>query len=101
MVAESDVREAMVRSVRHWGISPVDLGLIDSIVVDGPSVLIKIVPHCDCPFLPSVLEDMFEAANAVPGVEDVDIEVLWEVRWRPSMLTDDGRRCLGVPPRAR
>ncbi|MCI0497026.1 MAG: iron-sulfur cluster assembly protein [Thermoplasmata archaeon] len=97
MVEERDVRAAMESAAKHMGASLVDLGLIDSIVVDGVSVRIRVVPHCDCPFLPSVLEDMYEAVIGVPGIDEVDIEVIWSVQWRPSRLSEEGRRCLGLP----
>ncbi len=32
----------------------------------------------------------------MPGVEDVEVELVWDPPWSPELITEDGKRLLGL-----
>ncbi|HIF11430.1 MAG TPA: aromatic ring hydroxylase, partial [Dehalococcoidia bacterium] len=32
----------------------------------------------------------------LPGVEDVEVELVWDPPWSPELITEDGKRLLGL-----
>jgi metal-sulfur cluster biosynthetic enzyme len=32
----------------------------------------------------------------LPGVRDVQVDLVWEPRWNPAMMTDAGRQFIGA-----
>ncbi|HID73593.1 MAG TPA: DUF59 domain-containing protein [Thermoplasmata archaeon] len=103
MVTESDVLDAISRPLDpSLGVPLVDLGMIQEVsVVDEHNVIIKVIPPCNCPFLPLILENLYLAAREIPGISEVDIEVLWDSQWVPSLMSKEGRRRLGLDPKDR
>ncbi len=83
---------------RERGVSIVDLGLIDAVRVEGGHVSVAMLLTSGwCPF--SVhLEQMIEAeVSRLPGVEQVEVEILWNPVWTPDRMTDEARRRLTLP----
>jgi metal-sulfur cluster biosynthetic enzyme len=83
---------------RERGVSVVDLGLIQSVQVEGGHVSVAMLLTSGwCPF--SVhLEQMVETeVRRLPGVEQVDVEVVWNPVWTPERMSDEARRRLTLP----
>ena len=83
-------------------INVVDLGLIyacdaQPLANGGHRVEIKMsmtAPGCG---MGDVLrEDALARVAAVPGVSDVDVELVWEPPWDPSLMSDAARLQLGL-----
>ncbi|RMD90619.1 MAG: SUF system Fe-S cluster assembly protein [Calditrichaeota bacterium] len=80
---------------------PVDiyeLGLIYDIAIDDSNnVYIKMTltsPACPAAtFLPGQVEDR---VRAIPEVNDVKVDVVWEPPWNPDMMSDVARFELGM-----
>jgi len=79
------------------GINVVDLGLIYSAELqDGRAKVSMTMTTPGCP----VVDEMQETAESaiwrlVPGVQEVDIEVVWSPAWRPTMMSAGAREQLG------
>ena len=97
MVTKDDVFEAL-RGVEdpELGMDIVDLGLVYDVEVDGPKVTVKhSLTSLGCPAGPMIQEDMHNVAAAVPGVEEVEIELTWDPPWTPERMSDDAKFILG------
>lgn len=90
---------AALRSVidPELGCNLVDLGLIYSLAIDGGRVDVKMtLTTPGCPMHDSLAEGVQSALLQVEGVEEANVEVVWDPPWNPAMLTDAGREQLGM-----
>ena len=78
------------------GMDIVELGLLYDVEVDGSKVkLTHSLTSMGCPAGPMIQEDMHNCAAAVPGVEEVEIELIWDPPWTPDRMSDDAKFILG------
>lgn len=79
------------------GVNVVDLGLVYDVEVNGGRVRVTMtLTTPGCPLHDSLTEAVNEAVRVfVPSVVSVDVNVVWDPRWTPSMITAAGRRELG------
>ena len=77
-------------------ISVVDMGLIFDIDDDGPGRLRVTMTFTAtaCPCMSLMEMDIRDRLRAEPGVEAVEIEVVWSPAWHRGMLTDEGKATL-------
>lgn len=94
--AAGTARRARVRAALRDVIDPevgldvVTMGLVYGIEVEGASVRIRhTLTTPGCPMGDVLEEGIAEAARSVPGVEEVETELVWEPRWDPGMIDDD------------
>jgi metal-sulfur cluster biosynthetic enzyme len=79
-------------------ISVVDMGLIESIEILDKRVEIEMVLTTGwCPFASRLLEMVEEEVAALPGVEAVDVEVVWDPTWTPERMSAGAREKLRLP----
>jgi len=82
--------------------SIVDLGLVYDLRAEdraegGKKVLIKMTLTAPgCGVAPLILEDVKERVSKVPGVGDVDVELVFEPPWTPAKMSDAARLLLGM-----
>ncbi|HLP77368.1 MAG TPA: putative Fe-S cluster assembly protein SufT [Candidatus Paceibacterota bacterium] len=80
----------------------VDLGLVYSMQLErrptgGSSVQIKMTltaPGCGMGGV--IAGDAQQKLLGLPGVEDANVEIVWEPQWHHSMITEQGRKILGL-----
>ena len=87
MPTEQEIREAL-RPVRdpEIGMSVIDLEMIREVVIEGDTVVIKMVLTAPfCPLADLITEQVRQAAAAVPGVKEAKVTPLQE-RWDPSWI---------------
>ena len=96
-------RERVMEAVRQCfdpeiPINIVDLGLIyDVQVTDDATVKIKMTLTSQaCPSAASIPEQVKLQVSAIDEVRDVQVDVVWEPQWNPSMITPEGRQRLGI-----
>jgi metal-sulfur cluster biosynthetic enzyme len=78
------------------GMDIVELGLLYDVEVEGPRVkVIHSLTSMGCPAGPMIQEGIYSVASAVPGVEEVDVELTWEPAWTPDKMSDDAKFILG------
>lgn len=80
----------------------VDLGLIYDLEVEelptgASKVLVKMTLTArGCGMGPVMARDAQAKLLAIPGVEDAQVELVWDPPWHQSMITPAGRRALGL-----
>lgn len=79
----------------------VDLGLIYNIEITGPKVLVTMtLTTPGCPMSESIAHGVQMALLNLEGVEEAEVEVVWDPPWHPDMMTDYGRSRVGMAPRS-
>ena len=75
----------------------VDLGLVYGIAVQGANVRVQmtLTTH-GCPMHESIASGVKSALLGLPGVENVEVEVVWDPPWHPAMMTEAGRARVGI-----
>jgi metal-sulfur cluster biosynthetic enzyme len=97
MPSQNDLLEAL-RQVEdpELGMDVVDLGLVYEVEVDGPKVkIIYSLTSMGCPAGPLIAGDMERVSREVPGVEDVELELVFDPPWTPDKMSDDAKFILG------
>ena len=76
-------------------VSLVDLGLIyDVRLVEGCAEVDLSFTATACPAMDFIQDDIRERLLAEPGVDEVNIQVVWEPPWTPERITEPGRKQL-------
>ena len=97
MPTKDEVVEAL-REVEdpELGMDIVELGLMYDVEVDGPKVkVVHSLTSMGCPAGPMIQEGIHDAAAALPGVEDVEVELTWDPPWTPDRMSEDAKFILG------
>ena len=75
----------------------VDLGLIYGIHIDGGKVAVQMtLTTPGCPMHESIGWGVKNALLSLEGVEEAEVEIVWDPPWNPAMMTDDGRARVGL-----
>jgi metal-sulfur cluster biosynthetic enzyme len=78
----------------EYPISVVDLGLIRGVEVEGAKAKIKLTYTClGCPAMDMIQDDVSDRLLEMEGIDEVDIEVVWET-WSRKDITPLGRKQL-------
>lgn len=79
------------------GVNIVDLGLIYSVqpIAGGLKVIMTLTTP-GCPMHTSIAEGVRNILLTLDGVSNVEVEIVWDPPWHPSMMTDAGRAMTGV-----
>jgi metal-sulfur cluster biosynthetic enzyme len=76
-------------------INIVDLGLVYGVRREGARVDVDLTfTAMGCPAYDFLLSDVRERLLQEPGVEEVQIRIVWDPPWTSSRLTEDGRDAL-------
>jgi metal-sulfur cluster biosynthetic enzyme len=74
----------------------VDLGLVYGIAVDGATVRIDMtLTSPGCPSGAEIMTDAETELKAVPGVEKVEVNLVWAPFWTPEKMEPRVRAYLG------
>ena len=72
-----------------------DLGLIYEIEVKDQAVQIKMsLTSQGCPSAREIPDMVRSRVLELPGVADVDVQVVWNPPWNPSMISQEGKKIL-------
>ena len=75
----------------------VDLGLIYSVFVNGSQVKIKMtLTSPTCGMGPILQEEVFNKVEAIDGVDQVDVELVFDPPWQQDMMSDAAKLELGL-----
>ena len=103
---ESPSREAVIGALDNCydpccserRISGVDMGLIESIEIRDGGVRIEMVLTTGwCPFASRLLEIVTEEVGALPEVDGVEVDVVWDPAWTPERMSESAREKLRLP----
>jgi metal-sulfur cluster biosynthetic enzyme len=97
MVTEDQVREALKQiEDPEVGLNIVDLGLIYDIEVDGSTVNVSMtLTSPGCPVGPQLLNGSQMVVKELEGVEEANIQLVWEPFWSPDRINPEYRAILG------
>jgi metal-sulfur cluster biosynthetic enzyme len=95
---EAIIREALRRVVDpELGCNIVDLGLVYGIVISGTKVtVIMTLTTPGCPMHESIAWGVQSALLNLQGVEEVDVQLVWDPPWTPARMSHYGRACTGL-----
>ena len=80
------------------GLSVVDMGLVEDVHVEGSNVRVELVLTTGwCPFVASLSATIPERLRQLRGVENVEVNVLWDPVWTTDRLSQKARAELAVP----
>ncbi len=98
MIDEATLREALRLVVDpEIDCNIVDLGLIYGIAIDGAKVTATMtLTTAGCPMHESIAWGVKCALLNLEGVEDVEVNVVWDPPWTPARMSDYGRERTGV-----
>ena len=75
----------------------VDLGLIYDVAIDGDACNIKMTLTSQaCPEAKTIPDVVMRRVNTIQGIENTNVEVVWEPQWTPQLISDEGRKILGI-----
>ncbi len=78
-------------------INIVDMGLVYDVRVEGKKVFVKMtLTMPGCMMGPSIAGDAQVRILALPGVEEANVEMVWDPPWHPSMMSEDAKVRLGM-----
>ena len=73
-----------------------DLGLIYNVDVDEDNATILMTLTAPgCPVVDVLVDDVTQAARAVEGIENVNVELTFDPPWDKSMMSEEARLELG------
>jgi metal-sulfur cluster biosynthetic enzyme len=81
------------------GLGVVDLGLIYDIeVIDEKTVYIGMtLTTPGCPYGPTLITEIESAVKRIPGVKNVDVDIVWDPPWNPAeMASEYAKDVLGL-----
>lgn len=74
-----------------------DLGLIYAVEIDGSRVRVEMTLTAPgCPSAQELPEAVHMAVSTVPGVSEVEVEVVWDPPWDPSRMSEEAQLALNI-----
>ncbi len=74
----------------------VNLGLVYDVEVDGVRVDVEMTFTSPmCPAGPAIVKDVTTAIEAMDGVDEAKIEIVWDPPWSMEMMSEDLKFMLG------
>lgn len=76
----------------------VDLGLIYDVRIADDLVNVKMTLTTQgCGMGGYISQEAEEQIRSLPGVREAKVEIVWDPPWDPSMISEAGRKTLGLP----
>ena len=94
---EADMREVLKQVVDpELQMNIVDLGLVYGVEQRESKVHVDLtLTSPGCPYGPYILHGVKQNLLTLKGIEDVDIDVVWEPPWGPDKMTEEAKLELG------
>jgi metal-sulfur cluster biosynthetic enzyme len=98
MITKQAVLEALKGVVDpELGLNIVDLGLVYGVEVDEDRVLVRMtLTTPGCPLGSLIAEQARKALDALAGVKEAKLELVWDPPWTPERMSEAARRRLGL-----
>ncbi len=95
---EETIREALRGVIDpEIGVNIVDIGLVYGIALTGGRAVVTMTMTSPaCPLTSYMTAAVTDAVrNAVPDIDDVQVDLVWDPAWHPTMMSDRAKRDLG------
>jgi metal-sulfur cluster biosynthetic enzyme len=93
MLTKEDILDALQPVVDpEMGIGIVDLGLVYDVEVEdeGKKLQVKMTLTTPmCPYGPMLVGQVEDVLRATPGVEEVEVSLVWDPPWDPRTMASD------------
>ena len=98
MPTERDVWDALGSvSDPEYPLSIVDLGMVYGAALSGTTATVTMTfTSIGCPAIEMIVTDIREAVGAVDGINDVQVQIVWDPPWTKDRINDRGRKVLAV-----
>ncbi len=98
MVKKEDIIDVLKTVIDpEIGLDVINLGLVYEIKVNDDNVYIKMTMTTPgCPLTSWILADAENKIKQVPGVKDVQIELVWDPPWSVDRISEEARKLLGL-----
>ena len=98
VIDENIIRETLRQVVDpELDCNIVDLGLVYGIAIDGAKITVTMtLTTPGCPMHESIAWGVKTALLNREGVDDVEVNIVWDPPWTPARMTDYGRERTGV-----
>ena len=78
-------------------VNVVDLGLVYNVQVEEGDVNVTMtLTFAGCGMGPYIAQQAEWRLAELDGVEDVNVEMVYDPPWTPDMITEDGKKLLGL-----
>jgi metal-sulfur cluster biosynthetic enzyme len=97
-VVSEDMVKLALRRVKDpdLQLNILDLGLVYGITVEGAKVKVDMtLTSPGCPSGPEIMTDAEREIKALPGVEEVEMNLVWQPFWTPEKMEPRVRAYLG------
>jgi metal-sulfur cluster biosynthetic enzyme len=75
----------------------VDLGLVYDVKVDGATCNVTMTLTSQaCPEAKTIPDVVRRRCNSVAGIEQVNVNIVWDPPWTPQRISPAGREILGI-----
>lgn len=97
MITEEQATEALKQIIDpEIGLNIVDLGLVYDVDVEGTAVNVRMtLTSPGCPVGPQLLNGSKMVLQDLDGVEEVNVDLVWEPFWTPERIDPEHRAALG------
>ena len=78
-------------------VNVVDLGLIYEVQINEGTVYVQMTLTAPgCGMGPQIAQQAEWAVADLDGIEDVQVEMVFDPPWSPDLITEDGKKLLGL-----
>ncbi len=78
-------------------VSVVDLGLIYDVKIKDANVDVKMtLTFAGCGIGPYIAQQAEWRLAEIENIEDINVEMVFDPPWTPDMITEDGKKMLGL-----
>ena len=78
------------------GVNIVDLGLLYGLRITEGQVLIRMtLTTPGCPLGGYIEDSIHRALWGLPGIDRIEVDLVWEPPWGPELMSDEAKRQLG------
>ena len=102
MAEETVTRQSVINTMKNVydpeiPVNVVDLGLVYGVEVDEGDVhVLMTLTAAGCGMGPMIAQQAEWAISELEGVEDVEVEMTFDPPWSPELITEDGKKLLGI-----
>ena len=102
MTTETVTRDSVIEIMKQVydpeiPVNVVDLGLVYGVEVsDGDVHVLMTLTAPGCGMGPMIAQQAEWAISELEGVEDVEVEMTFDPPWSPDLITEDGKKLLGI-----